>query len=264
MWNNHGGKGQEATGLQGLGQDWPEPVEILRPDGASNIVLLCEHASNHLPAEYRHLGLTTADLVRHIAWDIGAADVTQRLSDLLDAPAFLGTYSRLLIDLNRRPGIESSIPSRSEDTDIIGNRNLPEAERERRIQRIFRPYHDALGEFLDRRQSSGRSLTMVSIHSFEPVFLGDRRPWHAGVLYDGARTLGRLTIERLAADRQLIIGDNQPYSVSPDEDYALFEHGARRGIAAILVEVRNDELLEAVDRQRWAERLAQVLYDPAA
>src|SRR5262245_25335142 len=100
---------------------WPAPVEILSPEGPSPIVLLCEHASNYIPAEYEGLGVSAAELQRHIAWDIGAAEVTRHLSQLLGATAFLGTYSRLLIDLNRPLGARSSIVPRSEATDVPAN-----------------------------------------------------------------------------------------------------------------------------------------------
>src|SRR5262245_12393517 len=93
----------------GAQRPWPEPVETLHIDGRSPIVLLCEHASSYIPPEYDGLGLGAADLERHIAWDIGAAEVTRHLSAMLDAAAFLGTYSRLMIDLNRPPGVRSSI-----------------------------------------------------------------------------------------------------------------------------------------------------------
>ncbi len=84
-----------------LGQDWPPAVEMVNAAGRSPIVLLCEHASCHIPADYGRLGLPEAEVKRHIGWDIGAADVARGLSARLDAPLFLGTYSRLLIDLNR-------------------------------------------------------------------------------------------------------------------------------------------------------------------
>src|SRR5690606_3354357 len=106
----------------GRQEDWPPPVEAINEAGSSDIVLLCEHASNHLPAEYGGLGLAAVDLTRHIAWDIGAAAVTRALAVALDAPAFLGTYSRLLVDLNRPFAAPNAIPVRSEATDIAGNR----------------------------------------------------------------------------------------------------------------------------------------------
>ena len=100
--------------------DWPPALEIVNQAGRSPIVLICEHASNHMPAEYGGLGLGPVDLSRHIAWDVGAAEVTRHLARLLDAPAFLAGYSRLLIDLNRPLGAASSIPLVSEATEIPG------------------------------------------------------------------------------------------------------------------------------------------------
>jgi hypothetical protein len=76
---------------------WPAAVEVLNESGRSPFVLIYEHASNYIPAEYHKLGLDDQELARHIAWDIGAANVTRALSKRLDASAFLGGYSRLLI-----------------------------------------------------------------------------------------------------------------------------------------------------------------------
>src|SRR5664279_916167 len=129
--------------------DWPEPVEALNERGSSEILLLCEHASNHVPDEYAGLGLPADQLQRHIAWDIGAAAVTRRLSQLLGAAAFLGTYSRLLIDLNRPLDAPDSIPARSESTDIPDNAQLTPFERARRADIIFTPFHRRVTAYLD-------------------------------------------------------------------------------------------------------------------
>ncbi len=182
------------------GADWPPAVETLNEDGASDIVLLCEHASNHIPAEYGGLGLPAHELRRHIAWDIGAAGVTRLLSRALDAPAFLSGYSRLLIDVNRPPGATSSIPERSEATDIPGNIGIDAAERARRESVMFTPFHDKVVAHLDRRAQARRPTRLVTIHSFTPVFLGEARPWHAGVLYDAAQDFGEAILSSLRED----------------------------------------------------------------
>ncbi len=140
--------------------------------------MLCEHASNHMPTEYRQLGLDASHLQRHIAWDIGAAEVTRLLSARLDAPAFLSGYSRLLIDLNRPLDTPGSIPVLSEDTDIPGNVGIHTAERDRRAEIMFSPFHERVAAHLDRRLAQGRPTRIVTIHSFTPVFLGVARPWH--------------------------------------------------------------------------------------
>jgi len=240
-------------------RDWPEAVEVLNEGGGAGIVLLCEHASNHMPARYDRLGLEAPHLRRHIAWDIGAAEVTRRLSARLDAPAFLSTYSRLLIDLNRPLGSPGSIPLRSEDTDIPGNAGIDEEERARRAAVMFTPFHDAVARHLDARQAAGRPTRIVTIHSFTPVFLGEGRPWHAGVLYDRAGALGEAILAGLRADPSLNVAANVPYVISADADYAVPVHGDRRGIEAVLVEIRQDLLADEAGIAEWAGRMTAAL-----
>lgn len=239
---------------------WPPPLELVNESGPSNLLLLCEHASNFIPPEYNGLGLAPAELERHIAWDIGAAAVTRKLSALLDAPAFLGTYSRLLIDLNRPLHVPSSIVSRSEATDIPGNISLSPEERGRRAARVFEPFHQAVESHLARLENRGCRPVIVAIHSFTPTYDGISRPWHAGIIYDKAKALGETTLERLrASDDQLIVDANVPYSVTPEDYYGLLVYGDHVGNPAILIEIRQDLLAQAQQQQAWAERLAAAL-----
>ncbi len=239
--------------------DWPEPIEIVNEGGQSDLVLVCEHASNHIPAEYKGLGLGEKDLRRHIAWDIGAAAVTRVLAERLDAPAFLGTYSRLLIDLNRPLGVPSSMPERSESTDIPGNTGLTEAERQRRHDLIFTPFHARLAQHLAARENEGRKSRLVAMHSFTPVFFGIVRPWHAGVLYDSSRAFGESVIASLRRDGTLNVGHNVPYTISRADDYAVLVHGHDRGSPAILIEVRQDLIESNEGVAEWTSRLASAL-----
>lgn len=243
--------------------DWPDPVEILNPAGSSPVLLLCEHASRHIPAEYDGLGLGAADLDRHIAWDIGAGALTRRLSERLDAAAFLGTYSRLLIDLNRPLDVASSIPVRSEAFDVPGNAAIPPSERQRRADRIFTPFHDSVTAAIDARRARRRPTIIVAVHSFTPVFLGKERPWHAGILFGEAAALGEALVRRLRTAGTLQIGTNEPYKVSREDDYAIPLHGDRLAIPAVLVEVRNDGLATADGVEAWSERLAAALHAEA-
>ncbi len=243
-------------------EDWPEPIEIVNEGGLSDIVLICEHASNHIPAEYAGLGLGAVDLTRHIAWDIGAAAVTHALAAKLDAPAFLGTYSRLLIDLNRPLGVPTSIPERSESTGIPGNAGLPEAEKKRRGEIIFAPFHSRVAEHLLARERAGRKSRIVAVHSFTSVFFGKARPWHAGVLYDSSRAFGEAVIAALRQDGTLNVEPNVPYVIGRDHDYAVLVHGHDRGYPSILIEVRQDLLISAEGIADWTRRLATALNTP--
>lgn len=239
--------------------DWPPAVEILNDTGRSPYVLICEHASNHIPSEYAQLGLDDKELARHIAWDIGAADVTRALSKRLDAATFLGGYSRLLIDLNRPLHVADSIPLRSEATEVPGNHALDVAERERRARLMFHPFQGRLRAHIDQRTAEGRHNILIAIHSFTPVYLGQPRSWHAGVLFDKAETLGQALIAQLRRDPLLNVDANVPYSVSAEADYALVVHGDLLGNPAVLIEIRNDLIADPAGVAEWTDRLAQAL-----
>ena len=117
---------------------------ILRPLGSASVVFFCDHASNHIPAELRNLGLSSSELVRHIAWDIGAAGVTEALAEIFDAPAILCETSRLVIDCNRQINQADLIPEVSDGTQVPGNLQLSEGAKAERLKRWFYPYHDAV------------------------------------------------------------------------------------------------------------------------
>jgi predicted N-formylglutamate amidohydrolase len=238
----------------------PPAVTMVNQAGASPVVLLCEHAANHIPARYGRLGLTDADLRRHIAYDIGAAEVARELSRRLDAVLVLSGYSRLLIDCNRPLAASSSIPERSEATDIPGNIGIDGAERACRDALFFAPFRERVAAMLDARLREGRPTLLIGMHSFTPVYLGMRRVWHAGFLYLRAARLGRALIEALrAADASLVVGDNEPYQVTFEGDFTVPYQGDARGIPTALIEVRQDLIGDAAGQAVWGERLAGVL-----
>ena len=234
-------------------------VEVLNEAGTSRFVLLCEHASNHIPPGYGGLGLTGPQLTSHIAWDIGAAALTRYLSQHLDAPAFLGTHSRLLIDLNRPLDSQDSIPVRSEYTDIPGNAGLGAGERERRARMIFDPFHERVAAHLDGRARLGAPTSLLTIHSFTPVFLGTSRPWHAGVLHGASDGLALAILKNLRTDHGLNAEANVPYVVCRQDDYAIPIHGDDRGLPSALIEIRQDLLSAEAAQELWSVRLATTL-----
>jgi predicted N-formylglutamate amidohydrolase len=242
----------------------PPVFEVARANGRSPYVLICDHAGRALPRALGTLGVDERERMRHIAWDIGAAGVARELAARLDAFLILATYSRLAIDLNRPPGVPSSIVTISEHTRVPGNEDLSPLAAELRRRELFDPYHDRISVELDRRAQDGRSSVLVSVHSFTPTFKGDARAWHAGVLYNRDPRLGRVVLELLRAEPELHVGDNQPYAVSDATDYSIVTHGEKRGLAHVELEVRQDLITEPAGQRAWAERLARVLTSPQA
>ena len=242
----------------------PPAVEVANPGGGSPWVLLCEHASNHVPARYARLGLAEAEMSRHIAWDIGAAALGRALSAALDAPLFLSGYSRLLIDLNRPLGSATSIPASSEATPIPGNCGITAQERAAREAAYFVPFRDAVAAHLDGRAREGRPAMVLGVHSFTPVFLGVARPWQVGMLYAAAAEMAGAVIAALREDRAICVGDNEPYRIESEHDHTVPVHGDARGLPAALLEVRQDLIADAAGVREWAGRLVPVLRRVAA
>jgi predicted N-formylglutamate amidohydrolase len=240
-----------------LTTDEPAPVRVLRPEGASTFVLTADHAGNRIPRALGDLGVSAPERQRHIAWDIGIAAVTGTLSALLDATAVLQTYSRLVIDCNRRPGHPTSIPPVSEVTPIPGNKNLSDADRETRRHAIFDPYHEAITKILDVRRS--RRTILVAMHSFTPVFKGAARTVEIGVLFRHETPLSRLMLELLRAEGDLKVGANEPYAITGTSDYTVPIHGEARGIPHAEIEIRQDLIADTAGQHAWAERMARLL-----
>lgn len=233
--------------------------EVARPEGARPALIVCDHASNRVPADLAGLGLASDLLLRHIAWDIGAAELSRRLADLLDVPAVLSGASRLVIDCNRRLDDPSSIPAASDGIAIPGNRNLSGAARAARAARWFEPYHAETLARLDAWRARGRVVPVISVHSFTPVMNGFERPWHVGLLYDRDDSLARPLIAALAAEAGLVVGDNQPYSGREPRSYGIETLGGERGHPMAVFEVRQDLIDTRHGAHDWAERLARVL-----
>ena len=242
-----------------LGPGDPPPVQLLRPDGGSDFFLTADHAGRAIPRCLGDLGVPPGELGRHIAWDIGIAGATERLSEALNAAAVLQAYSRLVIDCNRQPEWDSSIPTVSELTAIPGNEGISAAEREARRCEIFLPYHQTIAELLDRRARDGRRTVLVAMHSFTPVFKGERRNVEVGVLYNRDARLADIMLDLFRAEGDLEVGDNAPYAITDASDYTVPVHGEGRGLPHVEIEIRQDLIAAPAGQAAWAARLARLL-----
>src|ERR1700727_3856564 len=115
----------------------------------SGALIICDHASNAIPPDYATLGLPREALERHIAYDIGAAEVTRALAAQLGAPAVLSTYSRLLIDPNRGLDDPTLVMRYSDGAIVPGNAYIDAAEIARRSARFWAPYRQEIAATVD-------------------------------------------------------------------------------------------------------------------
>lgn len=236
-----------------------EAVRFSNPDGTSPFVLTCDHASNHVPAQYGTLGLTAADLLRHIAWDPGALAVARLVAKKLDATLVEARISRLVIDCNRPLDAPDLISEISESTPIPGNIGLSQSEREARIRLAWKPYHDAVEALIEARLSEGRDTRLIAIHSFTPVYKDVARPWQVGVIHDEDTRLAAPLIKALKANDELPVGVNEPYSPADRVYFTLERHARSRGLPCAMIEIRNDEIADEAGQEKWAAILAEAI-----
>jgi predicted N-formylglutamate amidohydrolase len=241
----------------------PSPVTILNPRGPSPFLLIGDHAGNHIPQSLGSLGLAMEQLDRHIAWDIGVADLGKRLSHELDAVFIHQTYSRLVVDCNRHLGALDAMPAISDGTEIPANAQLSDAQRQERALSIYTPYQDAITGELARRDAAGKVSALVSLHSFTPAMSGQARPWQIGVLFsEGATDFAAAVLAALSRRKDLVVGHNEPYAMD-GTDYTVPQHAFVKRRPYVELEVRQDQLLQPLERAYWSSILADALIEAA-
>lgn len=220
-------------------------------------LVTCDHATNTVPdfVNGGTLGLAPEDMARHIAYDVGALGVARALARALEGPVIATDYSRLVIDPNRGEADPTLLMKLYDGTIIPGNRQAGRAERDMRLNRLYRPYHTALADLAARRDDT----VIVSIHSFTPQLRGrPPRPWHAGVLYGADTRLALPLLDRLRARLDLCVGENCPYGGHLPGD-SIARHAIAYQRPNVLIELRNDLIATLQEQATWAARLAPML-----
>jgi predicted N-formylglutamate amidohydrolase len=225
------------------------PFRLLGMPRFGGILVVSDHASNRVPDDLE-LGVDPAALTRHVAIDIGVAEVGAIMAQHPGMAAFQGNVSRLVCDLNREPEAAGLTPEASDGHAIPGNVG---ADRAARIARFHAPYHAALEALL---QDVPPAL-ILSLHSFTPRLAnGSPRPWQVGVLYNEDGRAARIAIPLLEAEG-LTVGDQKPYS-GRELNYTMNRHAEADGRPYLGIEVRQDEISHPAGQALWAERLARI------
>jgi predicted N-formylglutamate amidohydrolase len=242
-----------------LGPDEPEAFCILDVTPSRPALLVCDHASNRIPAGLHQLGVSERALASHLGVDIGAAEATRYLSDALQLPAVMAAYSRLVVDCNRRLDDPTAFSKGTGDNRVPGNLSLAHADREARANAIYWPYHHAIRDRLAALEPLGQAPALIAIHSFTPELHAGPRPWHFGVLWDSDPRMPAPLIKNLRANPDLMVGDNEPYSGKDLHDFTIDHHGEAEGLPHVSIEIRQDLVETAEGVRHWAGLLAEAL-----
>ena len=214
------------------------------------LLIVADHASNHIPKKYDSLGLTKKEIFTHKAYDLGIRDLAINLSNKLNSQLVLGNYSRLLIDCNRDVNDPTLITAISDRKLIEGNKKITKQERVYRINKIYKPYHNQIKTKILEKKIN----VIISLHSFNPIFKGKKRSLKYGILSNQDRRLSDLIVDELRKKKN-VVGDNEPYKGSLIGD-TLYKHALKRGIYHSLIEIRNDLLSDV----KKIDQVSNLLY----
>ena len=245
-----------------LAPDEPKPVRVENPQGRGLGLIICDHAGNRVPRALKDMGLEKATLKKHIAWDIGAEDISRHMSKALDMPAVLAVYSRLVADMNRAPDYHECMAEVSDRIKIPANAALSKEAKELRLKEVHRPYQNRIGKLVEGFVKKGRTPVLVAVHSFTPEMDGVRRPWHISILWNKEEKIAKQVVRALRRNHpDLLVGENEPYSLL-DERFAgstICRHAEERNLPYVFVEFRQDLVDTREKAVRWADIFLQAL-----
>ncbi len=239
--------------------DYEEAVKVSRMSSAPRVLVVCEHASNRVPAQLHGLGLNAQHLASHIAWDPGALEVAKGLAARVPSVLIAGNVSRLVYDCNRPPDAKSAIPEQSEIHDVPGNKGLTPFERLARVDAIYRPFHAAVSKAI--REARDTVELMVTVHSFTPVYDGKARTVEIGILHGSDPRFAAAMMACRPDQSVYDIRLNQPYSARDGVTHTLDLHGPVNGLHSVMIEIRNDLIQTDEAQDRMADQLAEWIED---
>ena len=238
-----------------------EAYESYGQIGRGPLLLTCEHASRRVPAPLRSSAADRAALATHWGYDIGARTVTRALARSTCSAAFFTRYSRLVCDANRAPEADHYARTHVEGHAMSFNQRLTAAELQRRTDRYHQPYHQAISDAL----AATPGATVLSVHSFTPVWDGVPRRLDAGVLFDAHDETAIKLAEALRA-AGLRTELNEPYSGKQGLMYSPHRHGAAHQRLYLELELNQALISDSAAARRVAKvvatALAQVLSFP--
>ena len=234
----------------------PSPFYVVNPLSEAPVLLVCDHASCRFPRALGDMGLDPFARRCHLAIDIGAGKLTEKLARSLGVTAVIAQYSRLVVDCNRQLMDPGAFLEYGDGILVPGNRNLTQADKDARANAIYWPYHKAIDEQIKRLRAIGPKPAFISVHSFTPVLNGVSRAVQMGVLWDKDSSLSDIFIEEFRA-AGFLTGDNEPYSGRAPQDFTIDHHAEEIELPHVGIEVRQD----LIDDIAGVNEIAPVMHD---
>jgi predicted N-formylglutamate amidohydrolase len=150
------------------------------------------------------------------------------------------------------------MPASSESRAIPGNEAIDEDEHARRVVRFYNPFKSLLAETIDAMPNTP---ILVTIHSFTPVYLGEKRDVEFGILHDTDSRLADAMLEHASAHTKLKVMRNEPYGPQDGVTHTLKQHGVENGCLNVMLEFSNALLTSDAKQKAIAEMIMALLQD---
>ncbi len=232
--------------------EYQDAYERIAGPSTASVLLTCEHASERLPEPWEWPAQDRWLVGTHWAYDIGASELTRDVCQALGSPGILSRFSRLLIDPNRPLDSDTLFRESAEGRAVALNSGLSTEQQRERIERLYRPFHDAVSRSLE----SCAAPVVLAMHTFTPVYEGQQRALEIGVLFDEEEELAR-RVQALLQEQGLIVELNEPYSGRAGLIYSADFHAKAHGRRALELEVRQDLAVEASVRRKIVDVLSR-------
>ncbi len=235
-----------------------EAYEFISGSVDAPVFLTCEHASERFLHPWSLDGHDARLAGTHWAFDPGAREIVHELAALLDAPAVLARFARLIIDPNRDLASPTLFRSDADGFPIHLNLGISDDDRRERIERFYLPYHRAIDAALARCSAP----LVFPIHTFTDEYEGTRRHMEVGVLFDEEESLAERLRDALL-DAGFVVAMNEPWSGKDGLIYSAERHARNHGRRALEIEARQDRAMRPEFRARLVPVLASFLREAA-
>jgi len=250
------GAPRDSSDTNLLAPEEPLPFAVLNPVSTAPLLLVCDHASRRFPLALKNMGLDPPARRCHLALDIGAGELTERLAAGLGVTAVLAQYSRLVVDCNRVLLDPGAFLEFGDGIVIPGNRNLSLDQKDQRASEIYWPYHYAIDMELKRLAAFDLLTAFYAIHSFTPVLNGKSRDVEIGILWDADRPTAEMFIDGFRK-AGFNVGDNEPYSGKAPQDFTIDHHAEDAQLPHVGIEIRQD----LIDDEAGVSTIAAVMQE---
>jgi len=191
----------------------------------------------------------------HWSYDPGSETVARELVSALGCLGLFSRYSRLLIDPNRTLDSDTLVRKLADKETVLLNQNLTKEDLQNRIENFYNPYHTVLQGLVKERFIQ----TVLSIHSFTPIYEGKPRKTEIGVLFhdDKEEELAKkfqAEFQSSGISSQL----NEPWSGKEGFMYAV-QQTAHQGRKALMFEFRNELLANIEWRKKAVKHMVDVI-----